>query len=299
MDLKRLRYFCTVVEQGNITHAARILNMAQPPLSKRLHELEDEVGVPLFFRNGRRIEPTVAGFHLYKRASEILRSVSDTVMETIALSKQETKLLRIGLSHLFQSYFSPLIMEIKRCHPDVEIGVTVSDSSHLEVLLNNGLIDIALIQKPAKNDGFDCITFAPIKVQAVISKNLLSDPEKSEIHLSELSNYPLLMLRRANGAGTFEFLQDHMRKGGVEPHIAMHVSQPGLLLEWLESGLQGAALLPSSEIKTEKLHHAKAMEIFPAPQIFFPSIVKLTTTSHMKELMDLVEQGYPFLNSHS
>ncbi len=299
MDLKRLRYFCTVVEQGNITHAARILNMAQPPLSKRLHELEDEVGVPLFFRNGRRIEPTVAGFHLYKRASEILRSVSDTVMETIALAKQETKLLRIGLSHLFQSYFSPLIMEIKQRHPDVEIGVTVSDSSHLEVLLNNGLIDIALIQKPAKNDGFDCITFSPIKVQAVISKSLLVDPEKEEIHLSELGKYPLLLLRRANGTGTFEFLQDHMRKGGVEPHVAMHISQPGLLLEWLESGLQGVALLPESEIKPDKLHQSKAIEIFPSPQIFFPSVVKLTTASYMKELMDIVEHGYPFPAHHS
>ncbi len=62
MDLKRLRYFCRVVEQGSISQAAKVLNMAQPPLSKRIQELEDELKTPLFLRHGNRIEPTEAGF---------------------------------------------------------------------------------------------------------------------------------------------------------------------------------------------------------------------------------------------
>ncbi len=66
MDLKRLRYFCRVVEQGSVSQAAKSLNMAQPPLSKRIQELEEELQVSLFVRRGNRIEPTEAGFSLSK-----------------------------------------------------------------------------------------------------------------------------------------------------------------------------------------------------------------------------------------
>lgn len=62
MDLKRLRYFCRVVEQGSISQAAKVLNMASPPLSKRIQELEDELKTPLFIRHGNRIEPSEAVF---------------------------------------------------------------------------------------------------------------------------------------------------------------------------------------------------------------------------------------------
>lgn len=68
MDLKRLRYFCRVVEHGSVSQAAKSLNMAQPPLSKRIQELEEELQVSLFERRGNRIEPTEAGYFLYRKA---------------------------------------------------------------------------------------------------------------------------------------------------------------------------------------------------------------------------------------
>lgn len=294
MDLKRLRYFCTVVEQGSISQASRMLNMAQPPLSKRLQELEEELNVSLFLRSGRRVEPTEAGLFFYKKACAILREVEDTKRETILLAHRETKVLRIGLTHLFQSYFKPLILEIHRKNPAAEIGVSVSDSSHLEFLLNNGRIDIALIQKPYRSDGYDCIAFDPIKLVAVVNKKLLPEPPTSPVSFFDLGKYPLLLLKRADGAGTYESIMDHFRKGGVQPNAIMHISQPGVILDWLESGLEAAALLPSSEVDAEKLSECHVLELYSAPQIFFPAVVKMTASSYMTELMDIVEAGYPF-----
>ena len=68
MNIKRLRYFCTVVECGSISKAAQILHLSQPPLSKRLQELEAETGVPLLARQGNKIAPTAAGCFFYERA---------------------------------------------------------------------------------------------------------------------------------------------------------------------------------------------------------------------------------------
>lgn len=294
MDLKRLRYFCKVVELGSVTQAARALNMAQPPLSKRIQELEDELNVVLFVRTGNRIEPTDAGFHLYRRACEILRQVEDSARETIQLANRNVKVLRIGLSHLFQNWFKPLLLELHRRNPDTELSISVSDSSHLEAQLNDGLIDIALIQKPYHSDGFDFISFAPIKLVAVISKRLMPEAPTDPIPYLDLGKYPLVLLHRAKDSGTYEILLDLFRKGGVDPKVIMHITQPGVILEWLEMGLEAATLLPESEVNPALLSHSHVLDIFPSPMVFFPAMVKTATTSYITELTDIVAEGYPF-----
>ena len=65
MDIRQMEYFLTVCEEGQITKAARRLNMAQPPLSQQIQKLEEEAGTALLERNGHRIFPTEAGALLY------------------------------------------------------------------------------------------------------------------------------------------------------------------------------------------------------------------------------------------
>ena len=293
MDLKRLRYFCKVVESGSITQAAKALNMAQPPLSKRIQELEEELNVVLFMRTGNRIEPTEAGYHLYRRACEILRQVEDTARETVHIANRNVKVLRIGLTHLYQRWFKPLLLELNQRHPDMELSISVSDSSNLESLLNDGLIDVALIQKPQRNDGYDIYAFDPMRLVAVISKKLLPRVSATTIAYQEVGQYPLVLLHRGKDAGTYEMLIDLFRKGGTEPKVSMHVTQPDAILDWIETGLAVATLLPVSEVTGRSLHHCHVLEVFPSPQVFFPAMVKTTISPHVPELMALISQGFP------
>ncbi|NDJ56270.1 LysR family transcriptional regulator [Enterobacteriaceae bacterium 4M9] len=294
MDLKRLRYFCKVMEQGSISQAARVLNMAQPPLSKRIQELEEELNVTLFLRNGKRIEPSDAGYYLYRKACEILREVEDATRETVQIARRESRLLRIGLTPLFQCYFKPLFLELHRRNPHVELNISVSDSSNLKSLLNDALIDIALIQQPQQHDGYDMLACAPVTVVAVIAKTLLPEKPVGPLPYLELGHYPLVLLHRACDEGSCESLLDQFRKGGVSPQVIMHITQPGVILDWLESGLAGATLLPSSEVDATKLHNCHVLEVFPSPQVFFPAIVKTPGMSCIQELMDILEEGFPF-----
>lgn len=90
----------------------------------------------------------------------------------MAIANKEKFQLRIGLTHLFQSYFKPLLLELYKRHPQAEINISVTDSSHLETMLNEGTIDLALIQRPYRSEGFDFVSFDPVRLVAVISKNV-------------------------------------------------------------------------------------------------------------------------------
>lgn len=293
MDLKRLRYFCRVVEQGSVSQAAKMLNMAQPPLSKRIQELEEELQVSLFLRQGNRIEPTEAGYFLYRKACEILRQVEDTSRETVAIANKEKFQLRLGLTHLFQSYFKPLLLELYKRHPDAEINISVTDSSHLETMLNEGTIDLAMIQRPYRSEGFDYVSFDPVRLVAVISKQCLAQVPVSPFDYQALAAFPLVLLHRAKDAGTYEMLIDLFRKAGGNPKVIMHITQPGVILEWLESGLAAATLLPSSEVDARKLSHCHVVDVFPSPQVFYPALVKMPSTPYLPEIMEIIAQGYP------
>lgn len=293
MDLKRLRYFCRVVEQGSVSQAAKVLNMAQPPLSKRIQELEEELQVSLFSRQGNRIEPTEAGYFLYRKACEILRQVEDTARETVAIANKEKFQLRLGLTHLFQCYFKPLLLELYKRYPDAEINISVTDSSHLETMLNEGTIDLAMIQRPYRSEGFDYVSFDPVRLVAVISKQCLAQAPVSPFDYQALAAFPLVLLHRAKDAGTYEMLIDLFRKAGGNPKVIMHITQPGMILEWLESGLAAATLLPSSEVDARKLSHCHVVDVFPSPQVFYPALVKMPSTPFLPEIMEIIAQGYP------
>ncbi|MGG3989038.1 LysR family transcriptional regulator [Bacillus smithii] len=79
MDIRQLRYFLTIAEEGQITRAAKRLHMAQPPLSQQLKLLEQELGVQLVERMGRMVRLTEAGRILQLRAEQIIGLVDSTV----------------------------------------------------------------------------------------------------------------------------------------------------------------------------------------------------------------------------
>ncbi|MFW8292567.1 LysR substrate-binding domain-containing protein, partial [Klebsiella pneumoniae] len=100
-------------------------------------------------------------------------------------------------THLYQNYFQPLLMELYRRNPETAINISVTDSSHLETLLNEGAIDLALIQRPYRGEGFDYISFDPIKLVAVINKKCLSQPPSNPYDYNALAEMPLVLLHRA------------------------------------------------------------------------------------------------------
>lgn len=288
MDLKRLRYFCVIVEQGSISKASRILNISQPPLSKRLQELEEEVGTPLVVRNGSGITTTEAGMVLYLRACDILRNVEEARSEAIFVANNKKEVLRIGISYLFQCHFSPLIAQFYQQLKGVKIETIVADSSTLEGMLDKKRIDIGLFQQPTMASSYECISMQPVKAVALISKKLLPSPPKDQVLLSELGQLPLILIRRINGEGTFEYIHNQLLRLGVRPNIIISANEPRMVYELIASGIAAASMMPASEVPPQAKEFCHIVDIYPAPNIFFPTFVKLSATPHQPELLNIL-----------
>lgn len=88
MEIRVLRYFLTVVREESITKVAEVLHITQPTLSRQLAQLEEDIGVKLFYRGNRKISLTNEGILLRRRAEEILQLVDKTERELVEQEEQ-------------------------------------------------------------------------------------------------------------------------------------------------------------------------------------------------------------------
>lgn len=242
-----MHYFCTVAEQGQISRAARVLHMAQPPLSQRLRELEEELGTPLFIRQGRALQLTAAGKLFYRRCRDILRATEAAREEIVRAASLTGPTLRIGLSPTCRALWLRGFMALQGRFPEHQIGLVVGDSSYLEHLLLTGQLDVAFMQPPVYPEDFDVHTVAVSATVGVVPPGLVA-AEVAALTLAELSRHPLLVLRRSVGIGGYEKLLRAMHDADLAARVAIYSSDAAVLLDLLAQGFAGIAIIPDSEI---------------------------------------------------
>ncbi|MFR3284174.1 MAG: LysR family transcriptional regulator [Clostridium fessum] len=162
MELRQLSYFTTIVNEGNISQAAKKLNISQPPLSHQMKLLEAELGVTLFERGSRRIRLTPAGKTFYDRALAIL-DLSQAARTELTAQKQEIQgVVRLGIissavEFVTRHYLAPF----RRSYPKALFELHESNSYHLLDLLHSNQIDLAVIRTPFAKAGLEMQTLPP------------------------------------------------------------------------------------------------------------------------------------------
>ena len=121
MELRHLRYFVAVAEAGNLTRAAETLFIAQPPLTRAIKQLEEEVGVELFIRKPRGLELTTGGEYFLEQAKQVLDKVNATVDDTRRIARHLKTLFSIGfVPSVFYGQL-PLMVRRLRQNKNLEI----------------------------------------------------------------------------------------------------------------------------------------------------------------------------------
>ncbi len=198
MELRTLTYFVTVAEELNITKAAQILHISQPPLSAQIKNLEDELGTPLFIRGKRHLTLTDAGQLLYQRAKDILNLSEKASSEISALSRGMSGTVSIGLVEgmapdIAAEWFAGFLTE----HPGVRFRILDGNSDDLIEKMRGGLIGLAVITSPYDQQLLNSFHVGQEKMVALMNRSHpLASCGKAVLDVEDLRDEPLIVPSR-------------------------------------------------------------------------------------------------------
>lgn len=155
MEIKQLRYFKRVADAGSVSRAAAALSVAQPAVSRQIANLEEALGTPLFFRNGRGVQLTEAGRQLYAHTAQILDSVRAAEEQVREASGVARGTILIGSTPTVIRFLAPrLLRRVASRHPELSLEFTEGLSGYVNEWLSNGLLDVAILHDATRTQHF-------------------------------------------------------------------------------------------------------------------------------------------------
>jgi DNA-binding transcriptional LysR family regulator len=247
MELRHLRYFLAVAEDLHVGQAAKRLHISQPPLSRQIHQLEEELGVALFKRDKKRMQLTVAGRAFLEEARAILERTDHAVRLVQRASRGQVGLLRIGFieSATASGLLGRVLARFRKKYPDVELELSELLSLRQAEALRAHQLDAGFIYtRPPETADLLFRTVLPgYVVTAVARSNPLS--KNRQIPLATFAQQPLIIWRRSLSPILYDQLMSRCRAAGHEPHVVQHTSQMQTTISLAAAGV-GLGIIPSS-----------------------------------------------------
>jgi DNA-binding transcriptional LysR family regulator len=247
MELRHLRYFVAVAEELNVRQAATRLHLSQPPLSRQIHDLEDQVGTKLFVRSQSGMRLTEAGRTFLKEARSILAQSQRAIQLAQAASRGEAGHLDIAYS---VEGFEPVLLRVIRLFrelfPMVELGIReLQHYQQIQELINRQIdIGYVPVRFPELESElvFECVRKAPFLVALPPGHPLA---KQRRLRLSALANEKFISIQRAV-PGYHSWFVSLCRSAGFVPEIAREEADRALSQLGLVSAGFGIALVPET-----------------------------------------------------
>lgn len=219
MESKELKAFIAVAEELNFRKAAERLNISQPPLTRIISNLEEDLNVKLFNRTTRSVELTGAGLHLLKKGKEILSAISQVELEVRALQKNKNGKLHLSLNFgAIHSDLPRLISSFKEQFPKITVVIVKSNFSNLAANLRSTKIDMAFCPNIFKEQILSQVPIQSQEVGLLISKeNPLS--KKKSLKLSDLEGETLIYHGKHEHLGFQEEFLEFLKLKDIHPRI--------------------------------------------------------------------------------
>jgi DNA-binding transcriptional LysR family regulator len=253
MELRHLRYFVAVAEEGHVTRAAERLGIQQPPLSQQIRALETELDAQLFRRKPRGVELTPAGRTFFEEAKAILTRVGDAVAATKRAARGEAG--RIGIGFTSSASFHPFVPRAIRAfrerHPLVALTLEESGTTELVDALRAQTVDAAFVRSPV-GESAD-LTIRPLLDEPMVAAlpsghglGAAGDP----LPLAALAGETFILYRRPVGPGLHDAIIAACDRAGFSPQIGQEAPRMLSTLSLVAAGL-GVTLVPHSMSRLE------------------------------------------------
>lgn len=194
MDLRLLRYFMACVENKTMHAAAEAVHVSQPALSKAIHSLEAQLGVPLLDRRPRGVEPTRFGETLFRYAKLIDSEVRRAVAEIDAMRGLTRGTIVIGVIPTMSTVMADVARTVMATLPGLRLKLKIAFSAELTAALLDGELDTALLLLPANNDPLG-LAFEPLVQTGPRVATRPGHPlvGRKDLSLADLAAFPWLI----------------------------------------------------------------------------------------------------------
>ena len=237
MDIRQMKYFKTIVEEGTISKAAKKLHMAQPPLSMQLKQLEEELSVILLKRGNKQIELTEAGNRFYKRCLQILDLTEITKNE---LKQSYQDVLRIGITSsnsglIQQESIQEFIIKNKHVQYAIHEGSTYEI---LDLLLSHN-IDLGIVRTPFDTSQVNTFYLEKEPMIAIGKKEYFINTKRK---IKDFKDTPLIIHQRY-----LPLINDYCLNKLIQIQLKVTCDDSRTSLIWANSGI-GVAICPMSSL---------------------------------------------------
>lgn len=228
MELRVLRYFVTIVHEGNISGAANVLHISQSTLSRQIQDLENELDTTLFTRGSRRIKLTADGQFLYSRATEMIQ-LADTTTRAINAKDIVSGDLFIGAGENFTStLIARIFYQLVTTYPDVNIHLVSTPGDQVRDGVDKGTLDFGVITTEEALPEYEQLQFPQKDAWGLVMPANHALAQKESLAPTDLVHHRILLARQADVEQTLlnwagKYRDDLQIVGTYDMYYSMHV----------------------------------------------------------------------------
>lgn len=251
MNFKQLEYFSAVAEAKSISKAARTLHVAQPPISRQIALLEDELGVCLFLRNNKGVELTEAGRSLYQQSQHMFQNFQMMIDSVRDVNEGFRGLLKVGIIYSNIPIVMDYLREYHEKYPHVELYVRLGSPKDLLDDLNKGNLHVLFLRNPTEEiSQLHEKILGEDPLELVMSRELDPAPELDTIPIEALNGVPMCLLRSDDMWGYSTHLINECQRRGFTPNTVCQCYDTPMAMQMVQAGF-GISYLPRSIVETQ------------------------------------------------
>lgn len=264
MELRQLRYFVAVAEEGNISRAAKKIFLTQPALSRQIKALEDDIGQCLLERQAHSIRLTPVGEALLREARDLIQ-YAEQVLERVRAAGRGVR-LRVGYApSLAAGMLSAAVANFTQTHPNAHVELFDLSTEEMLAGLEKDKLDVALSvgqQRETRGLKWTPLMRAPWQLAVNRSHPLA---RRSQVTPAEVAREPLLVFCQRDYPEYWDIITGWLRQHRQRPHIAGEYDGLESLMAAVESGLGVALLTSRTAHRVPKRVRLKKLSAAPEP----------------------------------
>ncbi|WP_297428861.1 LysR family transcriptional regulator [uncultured Acinetobacter sp.] len=292
MELRHLKYFVTVAEEQSFTKAAEKLFIAQPPLSRQIQNLENELGVLLFERVSRPLQLTEAGQFLYQHAVKLIANAEEVKSMTKRVGMVE-RTVRIGfVGSLLYGLLSRIVYLYRQQYPQLKIELIEMTTTHQIPALKEGRIDVGFGRLRVSDPAIRRVLLRKERLMLAVHASHFLAQQKQGVHLADLVNETIFLYPAQPKPNFSSQIVNLFSEYSLELKNFREVREIQLALGLVAAG-EGICIVPESA-KTLQLTHLHYIPILDENAIspVFMATRCMDESDDIKALFDCIYQVY-------